>query len=870
MGRFYRTSEPTPVDYMYKDNTPLMENVIKANDAGITSNLNTASDLSKELNFNHLDNDAEDVNNLIGDYGTKIDAITADIRKNPSNWRKQVPSINNLKTQLYNDYTNGAISKYIGNYNRRKQVFDEVDKQVQSYNEGKGGVDPYSASVFKQHWDSKFGKTGYDSKTGNYNVYQGGSAMNNMDLHKILGDGLDKLRADKTKEVHEEPGKDPWFKDKITGEKIVLTPERILQTAMGNISGDVMNYLRQRQGVGLISNAVDSNGNLISPYNIDKQPYSKEEEDYIAKLKDLVFKAKDPKIKEQYTKSLEDYTSQLDSRSSLNFDDNSYLSPYLRSLVSQHRQFDTDFERTTIDNKKTATIYTQGQENYRLGLNLQDKQKGRDQLQDQFNQKLDWDKYKFLHPQPKQFAPKGGLVSKNVPEPPVDKETGISKFGTNSWESWETTDSKTNQPTPVISNAGLSSDIDNIKSTIDKGNNDLKTINNQLLSNNITPAKRAALNIAKQNLEVSLEKSNSELGIRRNLYNNIYSEAINNPKKYDGVELSGTQKELYKEFENDIDGSKYLKSIEDLKKKYPNILSSKQSEENRIAAQVDPSISLETLNKTTAEESPQVKAAREKYANYINTKKIIDDNRTKVSDYLRKDPINSDAIDLNSKDSKDVSDIILNSVTGSKIYDDGGKRTVDTDLAGNSFELDNNEPSKNLKKYIADNGVVMHVHKIGTSTRLGDGNGVAQVSFEDPTDKLSDKHYYYISLGDKALYDIGNKFSKHANPQVSGLAKSLVDGESNNIRRQMMFPTFNENTHKNGYDEASGTVIVTGKNSKNEGITLPLTVHKVIDGGKDSYHISLPDGTPFPRTDGNPNGVFNSPEDFIEQYKKQK
>ena len=869
MGRFYRTSNPTPIDYMYKDNTPLMENVIKANDAGITDDLGQTSSLSAALNFNHLEGDTEDVNNLVSGYSDKIDAITNDIRSNPAGWKKQLPAINQLKTQLHDDYNNGAISKYIGNYNRRQQAFGDIDKQVQSYNEGKGGIDPYSASVYKQNWDSKFNKTGYDSKTGNYNVYQGGSAMNNMDLGKILDDGLDKLKADKTKDVHEEPDKDPWYIDKVSGERVVLTPERILQTAMGNVSGDVMNYLRQRQGVGLIKGAVDDKGNLITPYSSDTQPLSDDEKDNINKLKDLVFKAKDPTIKQQYAKSLQDYTSQLQNRSSLNFNDDSYLAPYLRAAANKYRQYDTDNELTTRDNKKTATMFTQGQENYRTGLNLADKAAGRAQLQDQFNQKLDWDKYKFLNPQTKQFAPKAG-TGKKIPDVPIDKVTGVSELGTRSFEDWNTTDPKTGQKIPIVSNEGLSADIDKYKTSVDASNTRLSQIDTQLTSPDVSQPKKAALQIEKQNLQTKLEQDQSELGLRRTLYDNISKEAIDNPIKYSGVQLSKTQKDLYSEFENDRDGSKYLASINKLKEKYPSKL-------------VQPDLdSPSPYAKDIELESPEVLAARKKYADYISTKDVIDDNRKKVSDFVRGDVINADAIDLGGKDSKDVSDIILNNTQGSKVYDDTGKRTVSTDLDekgiswfnpsgdNDQFELDNGKPDRNLTQYIKKNGVTMNVMKVGASTKLGDGNGVAQVSFNDPTGGIPNDKVYYISLGDKALHDIGTKFSNHKDPNVAKIANSLNDTESNNIRKQLMVPSFNRRAGISGYDESSTKLLIPS----GDGRTIPLTVHRIVDGGAEHLNITMKDKdgktVAFPRNDGKPAGVFNGTEDFISQLKQQK
>ena len=138
MPRFYKTSSANPLQYMYQLDAPLIEKAIETNDKYIDDTIAQKDQLAQLANYDYLPGDEQDAKSIIQGYNTRIEELAGAIQKDPTNWRKQQTNITQLRNDLFNDYQFGAIGKQIGNFNKRKQAFADLDKQVSLYDKSGG------------------------------------------------------------------------------------------------------------------------------------------------------------------------------------------------------------------------------------------------------------------------------------------------------------------------------------------------------------------------------------------------------------------------------------------------------------------------------------------------------------------------------------------------------------------------------------------------------------------------------------------------------------------------------------------------------------------------------------------------------------
>jgi hypothetical protein len=491
MARFYKTASANPLDYMYKQNTPLMEKVLLQNDAYITENLQQADKLTTAAtSFNYLEPDTNRAKEISDSYAEQIDSLTDAIRKDPANWRSQIAPIRDLSRRLQADYATGEISKISGNYNKYKTVSDYIDKEVENYSKTGKGISADRAKAYKESFLNSFVKanpkgTSYNPDTGEYNILNASNPMSNIDVQKLLSEGLDKLKADKKHYYKDEVSGDEWYFNTKENKWEGITPDKILGIVTDRLNNpQLMDYLRQDQNVGLISGVFDDKGNLINPYRYNTVPPSAEETQKVKTLQNYIASTKDPNTKAQLQETLADYTKELANRSELNWNPNSYLSPIMRGVVDQYSYSQTDVLDKLRNNSKGSTKYVQGQTNYRQFLNLaQQKQLAADRekgVNDRFDRTMEWNKYKWDNPQPKAGA-KVSVSSSNPTVPGTvntPDENGVIKMATKSLESWMT--NANGQSVKVLSNEGLSADIEKLKNNLSVANTESAKIDKQM------------------------------------------------------------------------------------------------------------------------------------------------------------------------------------------------------------------------------------------------------------------------------------------------------------------------------------------------------------------------------------------------------
>ncbi|TXG81112.1 MAG: hypothetical protein E6R13_06880, partial [Spirochaetes bacterium] len=471
MARFYKTASANPLDYMYRINTPLMERVIAANDEYITQNLKQAATLNDlAASFPYLQADEGRAKEITQNYSKQIDTIADAIREDPANWRKQLGSIRDVTRSLQQDYKVGEISKIASNYGQYKKVADYIDEQVKEYNKSGKGISGDRAKAYKEYFLNQFttanpNGTAYNPKTGEYNAIKVFDPMGNIDIRKVLSDELDKLKADKTHYKKSEVTGDEWYFNDKTQTWEGITPEKILGIVTDRLNNpQLMDYLRQDSQIGLINGVYGEDGKFIAPYEYKGVPISPEEQKNIETVKAQIAKTKNNNIKNQLQSQLDNYENQLKGRKQLNWNDQSYLAPIMRGIVNQYSYDQTSQEDVLRNNSKGSTKFVQAQTNARQARMLA-QQKALAEMREaginqRFKDRLDFDKYKWDNPHDtKTGTGKGGTKK----DEKVPLESSVSRLSTNSFEDWLTTDKNTGEQVKVLSNAGLSSDIDRLR-----------------------------------------------------------------------------------------------------------------------------------------------------------------------------------------------------------------------------------------------------------------------------------------------------------------------------------------------------------------------------------------------------------------------
>lgn len=887
MSRFYRTSSATPLDYMYQANIPLMQRVIETNDRYIDQNLAGLDKLDQLSNYDHLIGDEEDAAKISKGYKDKVEELTRAIQSDPANWRKQLDPIRSLSKDLQTNYESGAISKHLFNYQQRKKAFDAVDKQVELYHTsgGEKGVDPTRAAAYKKHWDDQFDKTDYNPQLGTYNTYKGGSVMDNMNIKKVLSEGLDKIKADKSYQYHEDEAGNGWYLNKVTQKIEQITPERVLSIAMGNINPQMKQYLAEDSKVGLIKGVYNENGDFIAPYSYSEVGITPDEQKKIEETQRGIDAIKKPAIKKQLQDALDRQIEMLKARQQFGWNEQSYLAPILRGLVNTYSYKDVESGNDLSNNSKGSTIYNANQAWARQTRSLSQARELANQrergLNDRLEKNLAFRKWQWENPHEKggsKTSSKSSGAKKDKGEEEEQIETSVGRMANNSFESWMTTDKTTGKNVPVLSIAGLSNEIDNKKRQLTDIDTRIKEADKILLSGVADSISKNKATVEKNRLTKQRDLVQSDLNDRRNWYKTSVEATLTNHKA-SGVNLTPEEIKLYKEYEKDKGGSSITKQINAKNEEVTKLIGSrievtgtkwdKMSVGERQKV-IEYNQKLPDLIKQKKEEAFQL---QQKLDKLIDTKAKVDLGRDNFLKELRKDIIDSDAINLGTKDKATVGKQLFSNTTGYELFDGFGNATASVELEGKGISWfapteDNFNMSfadGSLKRYIDRYNVGVNVHRIANSTKIGNGNAVAEVTFDDPTGNIKKNKTYYITLTPEMQRDIGNRFKNHANPEVVGIANQFLDDEGNNIRRQLMRPHVNR-VIGNSDGEESGQFKIHVKNSK--GNTVPLNVTSFTEGGMTHFHITNEKGEELPNIDGT-SGFFNGIEDVVRNLKKK-
>lgn len=177
MGRFYKTSAQTPVDYMYQLPKELMIGAIQATDKKIDTEIVSADAAQKKLDLvKNLNADNEYVAGKYNDYEQKIGGLAEEIRKNPMGYRTLGGQMRKVSREIEQDITRGGLfqaqqqyeefEKYKELTNKRTNINaarkkDLIDASEKRY----GGLDyenPSSFNTIKKHTIGGFSEVDED------------------------------------------------------------------------------------------------------------------------------------------------------------------------------------------------------------------------------------------------------------------------------------------------------------------------------------------------------------------------------------------------------------------------------------------------------------------------------------------------------------------------------------------------------------------------------------------------------------------------------------------------------------------------------------------------------------------------------------
>ncbi len=174
MGRFYKTSKPEMLDFMYKLPEQAILGAVKSADAKLDAQSQYLTDLQKQLQVNALSWDKEKKDAKVKEYEDLVKQHTYNIYNNPLAALNEVKGIRELGTTIHEDLTRGELFAYKGNYDQRAKYYEEAKKRATD-KEGKIRIQDLNTAM--EAFDLKYGgvdgKTGanYDKTTGKYNVY---------------------------------------------------------------------------------------------------------------------------------------------------------------------------------------------------------------------------------------------------------------------------------------------------------------------------------------------------------------------------------------------------------------------------------------------------------------------------------------------------------------------------------------------------------------------------------------------------------------------------------------------------------------------------------------------------------------------------
>ena len=197
MGRFYKSSKPQFLDFVYKQPNNLLLKAVEKAEQGIDKNLASVTDLYGRLKSEALKPDTERRDEIINSYKKEIDAMSQAIFQDPLSYRGYTPDIKTLSDDIADNIQRGELAAFSSNVKARQTYSDKLDAQVKST--GADHISREAANQLLQRYDADFKEregTLYASPSA-YQTYDSGYISGEIDVFEESDKILKGMAADK-------------------------------------------------------------------------------------------------------------------------------------------------------------------------------------------------------------------------------------------------------------------------------------------------------------------------------------------------------------------------------------------------------------------------------------------------------------------------------------------------------------------------------------------------------------------------------------------------------------------------------------------------------------------------------------------------
>lgn len=267
MGRFFKTSTPQEIDYMFKLPEELMIKATQQAAEDISSLEQGIFSLAGKIDIQSapIEDDRLRAKAIIGQYEDKINAMAQQLQADPLAFRKKAGEVTGLARDIHREWTKGEAAAITGRYLGYKNTVESFQKQIES-----GRIkDPQSVPFMINELLRKNSKVGYDPVTGGYNTWQDEQLVPHVDIADKYAGYLKNVKA----QIFAKGGAYTDGKYIYENEERVetLTEQDLQNRAIMLLMGDseTQNYLLQRGRIGALQGftTTDEFGNttLIEP-----------------------------------------------------------------------------------------------------------------------------------------------------------------------------------------------------------------------------------------------------------------------------------------------------------------------------------------------------------------------------------------------------------------------------------------------------------------------------------------------------------------------------------------------------------------------------------------------------------------------------
>jgi len=273
MGRFYKTSKPEMIDFMYQLPEQAILGAIKSADAKVAAGEQLLSDYLKQLDVQALYPDEEAKNAAVKEIENQIKQHTLVLKDNPVEFLKEQTKIRDLGRNLNERLTRGDLAAYQGNYNIRQKYLEEAKKRATDKD---GTIRMQDVDAAMKAFDLNYAinkGAQYNLESGKYNPYGTENLVNYLDDSKLAKETAEGWVSTNTKSWEESVEGIHW--KKVTTESDILGLEPLAMGIWNTMDNNenLKDYRLQNLRLEAQAEAALTKGDAEAIFNRKKDQY---------------------------------------------------------------------------------------------------------------------------------------------------------------------------------------------------------------------------------------------------------------------------------------------------------------------------------------------------------------------------------------------------------------------------------------------------------------------------------------------------------------------------------------------------------------------------------------------------------------------